>query len=382
MKKTIIVGGGIMGLSAALAMHQRGFTVTLLDANSLTIDPSEISPRVYAINRASQRLFEQLGIWKSLNPTRISPYQHMHVWDASTHAHIDFDARTIATSHLGHIIDESNIRLALLNAIAQTDITLCPNNPVITVNETVNAIAVSTPETTISADLLMIADGASSSTRDLLQIPLTQWSYNQHALVTTVQTEKPHQQTAYQVFSPEGILAFLPLADAHQCSIVWSCRPQLTQHHMNQPEDVFNQLLSSAFEHHLGKTTVISQRYAFPLQMRHVKQYVGKRWMLMGDAAHTIHPLAGLGLNLGLADLSQWLMLIDKSPYSITSKQCLGAYQRHRKYAVWQMIALMEGLKTLFLTPFSPITLLRGIGLQLCNQLTPLKRLFIEHAAG
>ncbi len=378
----VVVGGGVVGLSAALAMHQRGYSVVLLDAGSLHIDASTISPRVYAINPASQRLFQQLGIWDGLDAARLSPYQHMHVWDAATHAHIDFDSRMIAASQLGTIIDEANIRHALLQAITKTNIALFPESTVISVTERPDAIEVCTDQRSLSAALLIIADGASSSTRELLHVPMTQWSYHQHALVATVQTEKPHQQTAYQIFSAEGVLAFLPLADKHQCSIVWSSRPKLTQHRVNYAEEEFNQLLTAAFEHKLGQATVISKRHAFPLQMRHVKQYTGSRWMLMGDAAHTIHPLAGLGLNVGLADLTDWLTLLSDKKHSLSAKKTLGAYQRQRKYAVWQAIALMEGLKTLFLTPLTPIATLRGLGLNLCNRLTPLKRLFIEHAAG
>lgn len=381
-KTVIVVGGGVVGLSAALAMHQRGYSVVLLDAGSLHVEASTVSPRVYAINPASQRLFQQLGIWDGLDAARLSPYQHMYVWDMATQAHIDFDSRMIAASQLGTIVDEANIRHALLQAIAKTDIALFPESAVVSVTEHPDAIEVCTNQRSWTAALLMIADGASSSTRELLRVPITQWSYHQHALVATVQTEKPHQQTAYQVFSPEGVLAFLPLPDKHQCSIVWSSRPKLTQHRVEYAEEEFNQLLTAAFENKLGQTKVISKRLSFPLQMRHVKQYAGSRWILMGDAAHTIHPLAGLGLNVGLADLIDWLTLLNDKKHGLCAKKTLGAYQRQRKYAVWQAIALMEGLKTLFLTPLTPIATLRGLGLNLCNRFTPLKRLFIEHAAG
>lgn len=378
----VVVGGGVVGLSAALAMHQRGYTVVVLDAGSLHVEPSTVSARVYAINPASERLFQQLGVWDGLDASRVSPYQQMHVWDAATLAHIDFNSRMIAASHLGCIIDESNIKHALLCAIANTDISLCPESTVISVQEHSHGIEVRTHAHSWSAALLIIADGASSSTRERLQVPITQWSYHQQALITTVQTEKPHRQTAYQVFSPEGILAFLPLSDPHQCSIVWSSRPKLTEHRTQYTEAEFNQQLNSAFQNKLGQTQVISKRYAFPLHMRHVKHYAGSHWIIMGDAAHTIHPLAGLGLNLGLADLSDWLRLLDEKQLSLNAKRTLATYQRQRQAAVWQAIALMEGLKTLFLTPLTPIATLRGLGLNLCNRFNPLKRLFIDHAAG
>lgn len=378
----IVVGGGVVGLSAALAMHHRGFSVVLIDAGTLSVSSSEVSPRVYAINHASQRLLQQLNVWDRLAKQRLSPYQHMHVWDAVKGAHIDFDTRMIACDRLGSIIDDANLRHALLQEIATQPIRLLPEASVTAVDVGPEVVEVRAGQHCLSAKLMIVADGALSPTRELLDVPLTQWPYHQHALVATVETEKNHQHTAYQIFTPDGPLAFLPLADEHHCSIVWSSAPHLTQQRMALTEDEFNQQLTTAFQAKLGQTTLISKRHAFPLHMRHVQQYSGPRWLLMGDAAHTIHPLAGLGLNVGLADLAAWLRLLDADNHRLCSKKTLGAYQRQRKYAVWQTIALMEGFKALFLNPLPPIAALRGFGLTMCNQLTPLKRLFIEHATG
>ena len=378
----IVVGGGVVGLSAALAMHQRGLSVALLDAGSLSVSPLEISPRVYAVNHASQRLLQQLNVWDRLEKQRLSSYQHMHVWDAAKGAHIDFDARMIAGNRLGSIIDDSNLKHALLQEIATRNIRLLPGSMVTGVDVRPECVEIQAGHHSVSAKLMIVADGAFSPTRELLHVPFTQWPYHQHALVATVQTEKKHQHTAYQIFTADGTLAFLPLADEHQCSIVWSSAPHLTQHRMLLSEEEFNQQLTTAFEAKLGQSTVISKRHAFPLHMRHVKQYCGSRWLLMGDAAHTIHPLAGLGLNVGLADLAAWLCLLGNDNCNLYSKKTLGSYQRQRKYAVWQTIALMEGLKAMFLNPLPPIAALRGLGLKMCNHFTPLKRLFIEHATG
>lgn len=378
----IVIGGGVVGLSAALAMHHRGLSVALIDAGKLSVASSEVSPRVYAINHASSRLLQQLNVWDRLASQRLSPYQHMHVWDAGKKAHIDFDARMIASDRLGSIIDDANLRHALLQEIATHRIRLLPESTVTAVDVRPDEVEVRAGQHCLSAKLMIVADGALSPTRELLDVPITQWPYHQHALVATVETEKNHQHTAYQIFTPDGPLAFLPLADGHHCSIVWSSAPHLTQHRMTLADDEFNQQLTSAFQAKLGQATLISKRYAFPLHMRHVKHYCGPRWLLMGDAAHTIHPLAGLGLNVGLADLATWLGVLGDDNQHLYSKKTLGAYQRQRKYAVWQTIALMEGLKALFLNPLPPIAALRGFGLTMCNQLSPLKRLFIEHATG
>ncbi len=377
----IVVGGGIVGLSAAVAMNQHGFSVGLLDAGALTDDPHTPLPRVYAINHASQSLLHRLGVWDSLDKARVSPYQHMHVWDAVNGAHIDFDARMIARDRLGTIIEESVIKQALLQQISTQGITLFPHRTVTKVQPRSDVVEISDGVSTWQAELLIVADGANSATRDLLGVEITRWPYHQHAIVTRIHTEKPHQQTAYQVFNADGPLAFLPLADPHQCSIVWSTTATRAQALMTLDDAEFATQLTAAFAATLGDCTVADKRHLFPLLMRHAKRYSGPHWLLMGDAAHTIHPLAGLGLNVGLADLAAWCARLDADKPQSWSDKALGAYQRQRKADVWKVIALMEGLKMIFVNPSPPVAALRGLGLRACNYLLPLKRFFIEQAA-
>ena len=379
----LVIGGGIVGLTAALAMAQRHYSVAVLDAGKLTANLSKQDLRVYAINQASQNLLEELDVWQYLDAQRVSPYSKMHVWDAANGAAIDFDSRYIAAQYLGSIIEENVLKQALLQQIStQTNIHLFPDSIVDEVHCDAEAVRVHSTNKLWQGHFLMIADGANSPTRQKLNVELTTWSYHQQAVVATVQTEKPHLQTAYQVFNADGPLALLPLVDQNQCSIVWSTNPERAQHLIDLSDDAFNEELTKAFAGKLGQVQVLSSRHQFPLQMRHVKQYSAKGWLLLGDAAHTIHPLAGLGLNLGLADVRSWMNCMDTTKGAIVTTKQLGAYQRERKHAVWQTIMMMEGFKRLFSNTFLPITGLRGLGLNLCNELTPLKRLFIEHAAG
>lgn len=378
----MVIGGGIVGLSAALAMSQKGFSVAIIDAGHLVADVGTIDSRVYAINHASQMLFQMLGVWEHFDKRRISPYQHMHVWDNSNHRHIDFDARMVGMDRLGTIIEESIIKQALLRCIAEQSISTFPLCRVTAVHSTTDAVYIKDASQTWQAKLLIIADGAASVTRQLLGVSIMSWPYHQQAIVTTVQTEKAHQSTAYQVFNQDGPLAFLPLADPHQCSIVWSTTFTRAQHLLNLQEDQFAEQITQAFATKLGSCKVIGKQHQFPLHMRHAKSYSGNRWLLMGDAAHTIHPLAGLGLNVGLADLNAWLTQLDSNSRQTWSNKMLRAYQRERKHHVWQMIALMEGLKTMFSNPLPPISILRGLGLWICDKTPPLKRLLIEHAVG
>lgn len=379
----LIVGAGVVGLTASLAMAAQGYTCAVIDAGALSVDTGSIDPRVYAINKASQSLFEQLGVWQHLDKNRVSPYQRMYVWDALNGACIDFDSRSIAAATLGTIIEESIIKQALMQQIAvESKITLFAHSAVNELKESDTFIELFSQEHSWQGALLVIADGAHSPLRQKLKVPFTQWSYQQHAVVATVETELGHHKTAYQVFHSDGPLAFLPLAKPQQCSIVWSTTPERTEHIMALDEESFNRELSLAFAKKLGMVTGSSKRYQFPLHMRHVHQYCGARWLLMGDAAHTIHPLAGLGLNVGLADVACWARQISCVDTLRHLKKILGAYQRERKTAVWQTIVLMEGLKRVFAQSSSPLSSLRALGIRTCNQLPVLKRLFIEHAEG
>jgi 2-octaprenylphenol hydroxylase len=379
----LIIGGGIVGLSAALAMADCQLNVALVDAGSLEIELNKKDDRVYAINKASQTLLERLGVWQFLDDQSISPYQNMHVWDAHNKACIDFDSRMVASPYLGHIIEETALKAALLKRInASANIRLFSGSKINSVKHLDKGIEVASEQASWNASLLMVADGPSSPTRQYLEVALNSWSYQQQALVARVHTEKPHQKTAYQVFHSNGPLAFLPLKDPYHSSIVWSVDTSDAQELMALNDDAFNQKLALNFSNRLGRCSLSSYRHQFPLTMRHAKDYVGNNWLLLGDAAHTIHPLAGLGLNLGLADVASWYRLVKENKSAIHSIKALKSYQRERKSAVWQTIVLMEGLKQIFSFSAPPVSFFRGLGLGLCNQFIPLKRLFIKHAAG
>ncbi|MBA2650460.1 MAG: FAD-dependent monooxygenase [Legionella sp.] len=379
----LIVGGGVVGLTASLAMAKQGFTVAVIDAGSLQLGLESSNIRVYALNQASQDLLMQLNVWSRLKPISCSHYERMYVWDAQNGASIAFDSRQIGASNLGFIIEEKRLKQALLEEIAQcTNIVLFPECIINDIKQAELGIQLHSPDDVWEGQLCMIADGANSIMRQKLALDLTTWSYHQYAIVATVTTEKPHQKTAFQVFNPEGPLALLPLTVENECSIVWSTNSAHSMAMISLDEATFNKAITQAFAGRLGKIQLVSVRHQFPLQMRHVKKYSGKRWMLLGDAAHTIHPLAGLGLNIGLADVRSWMTCVSGMKQPHFSKKQLSAYQRERKHALWQIILLMEGFKTLFGLTFGPAVFMRGIGLNICNSLPPLKRLFIQHAAG
>jgi 2-octaprenylphenol hydroxylase len=375
----IVAGCGIMGLSTSLALAELGLSVACCDSRSLE-QVSQATERVYALNQASINLLHQLKAWESLPASSTTPYRAMHVWVKDTGASLDFDARSLGRAQLGAIVLEPMLVQKLLNLVqASPHIQLFTESPVLEVQESAAEIQVMTSKTTLSARLFIICDGARSSLRDILHIPYLKRPYHHHAIVTTVQTEQPHQQSCYQIFTPEGPLAFLPLHDPHQSSIVWSVPPEAADALMSLSVNAWNEAITQTFQQHLGKVQRLKPLSRYPLIMRHVQQYVGQRWLIMGDAAHTVHPMAGLGLNLGLADLTTWLRVWDQYRWDRLS-YALGAYQRERSFENAKVITLLDFLKWIFATPQNSVSTLRDWGLKLCQALPLLNQYLIEQA--
>ena len=378
----LVIGGGIIGLSSALAMRHRGFTVCILDTGPSQTPHELYNKRVYALNPASQARLATLGVWDTIDAFKRTPYRKMHVWDAVNGAQLDFDTRLLGAPELGSILGEHVLKEALLQQCLAQGVTMHHHTYVRKLVCTDHNAQVHSDTATWLTDFVIIADGVNSPTRTQLQVPTTTWPYHQHALVATVASDKPHDETAYQIFTPDGPLAFLPLSHPHHTAIVWSMPPTQATHLLTCANDLFNQALSHTFMHKLGHSHLLSDRYTYPLHMHHTTRYYGPRWILIGDAAHSIHPLAGLGLNLGFADLNTWINCLDNNKNNFLSIKTLGSYQRERKHAVWQTILLMDAIKRIFSNPWTPITTLRGASISLLNKMPTIKRLMMEHASG
>ncbi|MDH5661142.1 MAG: UbiH/UbiF/VisC/COQ6 family ubiquinone biosynthesis hydroxylase, partial [Gammaproteobacteria bacterium] len=239
-------------------------------------------------------------------------------------------------------------------------------------------------QTQLSANLIVAADGTRSWVRQQADIAVKGWDFDQAALVTTVKTEKYHQDTAWQRFLNTGPLAFLPLTDGYS-SIVWSTSPDEAKRLTEISEAEFALELEHAFESKLGKVESVAGRAVFPLRLFETLNYVKPRLALVGDAAHTIHPLAGQGVNLGLADVAS---LIEVVVEAINDKKDIGDFKVLRRYERWRradnrsMLVAMDGLKRLFGSEVSLIKDLRNAGLNITNQLTPIKNLIMRQAMG
>jgi 2-octaprenylphenol hydroxylase len=238
---------------------------------------------------------------------------------------------------------------------------------------------------TLTAKLIVGADGARSLLREWADIDTYGWDYQQSAVVCTVTTEQSHQNTAWQRFLPEGPLAFLPLADPYQCSIVWSNSTEETALLCDLADERFNTAISKAFGNKLGEFVEISARASFPLKLRHAAHYVETGFALVGDAAHTIHPLAGQGVNIGLLDaatLAEVVIEAHEKGREIGSLHTLNKYQRRRKGDNLAMQMTMDAFKRAFGSDLAPIRWARRFGLDAVNKSGLLRKLFMQKASG
>ena len=386
----IIVGAGMVGASLAcgLAEEAENLSIAVIDAKAPDFDWDKdgYDMRVSAITRASQTLFKNIGVWEKIVEQRISPYRDMFVWDAGGKGEIHFDSADMGEADLGHIVENRVIVKALHQRMEElSSITLlCPEQiKSINFNDDKTELTIKS-KTKLSANLVVAADGTRSWVRQQADIAVKGWDFDQAALVTTVKTELYHKDTAWQRFLNTGPLAFLPLTDGYS-SIVWSTSPDEAKRLTEISESEFALELAQAFENKLGKIESVAGRAVFPLRLFETLNYVKPRLALVGDAAHTIHPLAGQGVNLGLADVASLITTIVEA---INDKKDIGDLKVLRRYERWRradnrsMLVAMDGLKRLFGSELSAVKSLRSLGLNVTNRITPLKNLIMQQAMG
>lgn len=383
----VIVGGGLVGLTQALALRKTGLSVAVLEVNPSQGFPSdEPQLRVSALTLATENIFRSLGVWQHLDHARMNPYQNMYVWEQDSFANIAFNAEQVQQSQLGFIVENQNIRHALwletqqssnieILAAKLTKLSFGQQECFISLED----------DTHLTARLVIGADGPNSIVKQQASLPQTFWDYDQHAIVATVKTAEPHNHTARQVFTPSGPLAFLPLWDDHQCSIVWSQDEAKATALLKLPDDEFNKLLTTAFDCTLGLCELISNKQSYPLKMQYARQWVRDRVAIIGDAAHTIHPLAGQGANLGISDaaaLAQQISLLLEQGKDFGLAKNLRPFERWRKTETVKMVAAMEAFKRMFSGSHPLKKLVRDAGLSLANHSPKAKQKIIQQAMG
>lgn len=389
----LIVGAGMVGSALALALQDSGLEVLLLDGSPLSVKPfaaeAAFEPRVSALSAASQRILERLGVWDGIGLRRSSPYTDMHVWDGSGTGQIHFSASSVHADVLGHIVENRVVQDALLERLHACDLGMLANARLEQMRRSGDDWLLTLADgRTLRAPLVIAADGANSAVRRLTGVATREWDYLHHAIVTSVRCSQPHRQTAWQRFTDHGPLAFLPLErDGQQdwCSIVWSTTPGEAERLMVLEETAFCAELERAFEGRLGEVISADPRLCVPLRQRHAKRYVAEGLALIGDAAHTIHPLAGQGVNLGFLDaavLAEVLLQAHERGERLADVKVLSRYERRRMPHNLALMAAMEGFERLFQADPLPLRWLRNAGLKMVEQMPEAKALFVREALG
>lgn len=381
----LIVGAGMVGAAAALSFAGEGFSVSLVEANELPQwSEAEYTLRVCAISAASERLLKKVGVWQQILDSRASAYEHMHVWDAN--GSLDFDAAESGQAYLGHIVENSLINSSLIEQCRkQSNIRLVTGRRVSALNWHDDQIQVTLDHgDDIRCKLMIAADGGNSQIRQLSGIDSTGRDYRQSGIVARVRTELPHQNTAWQRFLATGPLALLPLSDG-SCSIVWSADQKRAEELLLLNDAEFAEQLTQAFEHRLGEIEVLSPRAGFPLVLANAKSYVKNRIVLLGDAAHRVHPLAGQGVNLGFQDvaaLTTTLRTAVVNGRDLSDPLYLRRYARNRRAEVSLMLAGMDGIQRIFVSHNQLVQKSRRVAMRIIDRVPPVKQFLVDRALG
>ncbi len=392
--KVVVSGAGAVGLTAAVLLvrghGQLPIRITLVDA----IEPAafsiedDVALRVSALSAGSLALLSAIGVREGLR-VRECPYRDMRVWDAPGDPFgpeaLHFSAAEMALPELGFIVEDALLRQVLLDSLRESDVELRFGSRIagIETGPARTHIELANGER-LQADLLIGADGARSAVRDAFGIDTEGWQYAQAALVTHLRPANDHRHTAWQRFLDGGPLALLPLADG-RVSIVWSTAPEHARELLDADDAAFASQVTEASDFVLGQLTPAAPRASFPLRAQHARQYVARGMALVGDAAHTVHPLAGQGANLGIADAAVLARVIADALAAgehPTDLPVLRRYERERRGANAAMLYLTDGLNRLFSTDSTLLGALRGSGMRLFNRSGPLKRRAMRVALG
>ena len=388
----VIVGSGMVGtcLAALLAREDAlsGWRIALVDpAAPRRPNEREVDLRVSALSRASERILGAARAWDALVP-HASPYSNMVAWDAaSTPSRPDalrFSAAETAEPNLGHIVENVRVQWALHESPLLRGVTEVRSSLKELEFDADCARVTLEDGRRLSCQLVIGADGSQSVARNLAGIGRSGWAYGQTAVIAHLRTEKPHCETAWQRFLPSGPLAFLPLKDG-RVSLVWSTTPEEAASLQSASDDEFSARVSVASDHVLGRATLDSGRAGFPLALWHAREYVRPRLALVGDAAHTIHPLAGQGVNLGFLDCAGLVQVLGAAATKgeeLHGLRVLRRYERWRRSENAVVLAVCDTLNRLFVEKSVAAAAVRRFGMAVVGGQPLLRRSLIERALG
>ncbi|MDO9620751.1 MAG: FAD-dependent monooxygenase [Moraxellaceae bacterium] len=387
----VVVGAGMVGSLFVLKLLQsplaKDLRIAVIEGQQSVAPAGDYALRVSSLSLASEALIESVGCGEELQSHRHCRFTDMKVWDADGTGNVHFRAKEAGESHLGSLYENDSIQAVLSQALwQQPQVTaFCPDR-LANAERLLQGWSIQTQSgAVLNTPLLIAADGALSQTREMAGIQCKQWDYQQQGLVATIRTELSHANTAWQRFMGSGPLAFLPLDNPHYCSIVWTLPSAQAQLMLDSAEEDFNAALAMAFEHKLGVVEVIGKRAAFPLVARHAEHYVLSGLALIGDAAHSIHPLAGQGVNLGLLDaaaLANRLVQGLAKGLKLHDDFNLRRYSRDRRGHNELFMHSMTGMEWLFASDIPALRMARNQGMHWFNRSGPIKQMVMGAALG
>lgn len=382
-----IAGGGMVGAACALALAKRGFATALLEAREPApwngADPEDL--RVIALAPSSARLLDELGAWRAIEAARVSPYRHMRVWDGGSGAEIIFDAARDGHAQLGWIVENKLVARTLWDALDSAGARrVCPAHVASFAQRDDRVTLELGDGEMLSAALLVIADGVGSALREQAGIAVRGRDYHQRAVVAHVATERAHEATAWQRFTDKGPIALLPLADGRS-SIVWSLPEARAREVLALDDAAFCEAAGIASDFRLGRITSTTPRASFPLRLQIAERFASGRCVLIGDAAHAVHPLAGQGANLGLRDVAELASVLGEARDAgrdFAAPHVLLRYARRRRSEGMLDAKSFDAIERMFAWQSPAWTTLRGLGMRAVEAIEPLKRRLSAHAAG
>ncbi|MGQ0503439.1 MAG: UbiH/UbiF/VisC/COQ6 family ubiquinone biosynthesis hydroxylase [Panacagrimonas sp.] len=381
-----VVGGGIVGMASAAALTACGFDVRVIERGAppaTAFDPQRYDPRVYAITPGSARFLEELGLWAGIRETRAAPMQRMQVWDRDPRQALHFETARTGTDQPSWIVEHGLLAGALWRALPAG----CMHHATGLLSadlEDGRAHLHLSDGSELQARLAISAEGAESSLREAAGIDTTGWSYAATAVVCHLECSEPHRGTALQRFLPSGPVALLPLADGRR-SLVWSTTDTDARELLALDDASFASHLQDAVQSAAGTLGATTRRLTFPLRLMHARRYVAPGCVLVGDSAHLIHPLAGQGLNIGLADAHELALVLREARTARrdwSAPRTLARYERARQAANLEMLAMTDVLGRAFSLDLPGLQRLLHLGLRTVERLPPLKQALAAQASG